>query len=480
MISRPLTLPSVAIVGGGFSGTLVLANLVRETQTPLAIELFEASGNMATGTAYGTIDIAHLLNVRTDRLGAFSDQPEGFYTWLHDEAGKTQVNKLWPGYEIRADGYAPRLLYATYLKHIVEETLRLAREKGIDVRVHHAKVTDVQQSGQLLLTAEKNGKTQTMFVDALVLATGNLPPRRFAFEPALAGDVRYIPDIWNPAADVILHDVRKLPASSHIVIIGTGLTAIDAILTLEEEEFRGTMIAISRRGLLPATHISLNKQYPHWDLTLRPERITTALGLLVRLRQEIRAAKKQGYDWRSVIDSLRPVTQTLWKQLRLSERRKFLDKLATLWNIHRHRMAPEVGMEIARLQNAGRLKVVAGKVTSVGKAADGLEVSYHTRDGQRSVQAALVINCTGPEYNLKNSLHPLLNRLCQRGLITPHPLNTGTAKGSRAIFPIGTLLIGELLECMAVPELRDQAMDVARAVLQRVEYMAKNELMVAK
>jgi uncharacterized NAD(P)/FAD-binding protein YdhS len=484
MIARPPSGARIAIIGGGFSGTLVLANLVRESDVPLTIDLFETSGNMATGVAYGTIDIAHLLNVRTDRLGAFPEAPQGFYTWLHDEEGKKQIAKLWPGYEVRNDGYVPRLLYATYLKHVLETTLRLANDKGIAVQVHHATVTDVQAGNPLMLTVEKNGSVKTLLADALVLATGNLPPKAFSFEREVTGTRRYVPNIWDPKWDTTLHAVSKLPSTSHIVVIGTGLTAIDAILTLEEEDYKGTIVAISRHGWLPAAHTAV-KPYPAWEWTLHPESAPDrALALLSRLRKEIRSAGASGYDWRSVIDSLRPVTQQIWKRLPREEKRKCLHRLFTLWNIHRHRMAPEVAAEIASLIKENKLKIVKGKMSQVKPAGQSLAVTYHPHGGSedKTLAAALVINCTGPEYNITQCPNPLLVRMNKRGLITPHFLNLGmevtaegTAKGSDAIFPIGTLMVGELLECTAIPELRQQAHTVAGQVVERVKYLRENK-----
>lgn len=481
MIAKPRCGPRIAIIGGGFSGTLALANLVRQADAALSIDLFEQSGNAGTGVAYGTIDIAHLLNVRTDRLGAFPDAPQGFYTWLHDEAGKAQVSKLWPGYEVRPDGYVPRMFYAAYLKHILEESLKLAREKSIDVRVHHASIEDIESGDPLTLSIKKGNMTTAMEADAVVLATGNLPPRRFDFEPAVAGSGRYIADIWSPAWDETIHAVRKLPAKSHILVIGTGLTAIDAILTLEEENYPGTVVAVSRNGRLPAAHMA-SRPYPAWEWVLHPDRAPrTASALLARLRAEIQSAARQGYDWRSVIDSLRPVTQPLWRQTGLHEKKRFLRRLLPFWNIHRHRMAPEVAAEIAKLQASGKLKIVAGQIRGATKMPHGLAVTWRGRsNAAETVEAALVINCTGPDYDLARCPHPLMARLYKRGIVTPHPLGmgmevtaAGAAGGEAAIFPIGSLLIGEFFECTAIPELRQQAHAIAGRLLARVAEKTK-------
>jgi uncharacterized NAD(P)/FAD-binding protein YdhS len=48
------------------------------------------------------------------------------------------------------------------------------------------------------------------------------------------------------------------------------------------------------------------------------------------------------------------------------------------------------------------------------------------------------------------------------------PDHTAKGKASDAIFPLGSLLVGELLECTAVPELREQADKTAAEIMKRV------------
>lgn len=475
----------VAIVGGGFSGALTLANLIDKADGDLAIEWFDSVNTLGTGVAYGTRHPVHLLNVRASRMGAFAGKPEGFLEWLHTEEGAAHAGEFWPGRAVAAEDFLPRALYARYLQHIVEQALAEARRKNITVRLHCATVTDAvlhdAQSQQITLKIEQDNLDQEVLADAVVLATGNLPPRNFHFQTSLmAGERHYVENIWTlPEGHVYPGGVQEFSADSEIVIIGSGLTMVDTVLTLKSYGFKGVITAISRNGLLPAAHAD-SKPYQAWDWVLAPQFAPrTALGLLVRLRQEIRQAEKQGYDWRSVIDSLRPATQQLWKQLDTSEKRKFLSRLLTLWNVHRHRMSPEVHGEFKAMQQSGSLRIIAGKIYYVGSDKDGLTVAFRKRGTNRveTLRPVLVVNCTGPEYDIAASASPLLRNLRDRELVTVGPLRAGievtghgSAKGraSDALFPIGTLMVGELLECTAVPELREQAEDVAHKALHRI------------
>jgi len=482
----------VAIVGGGFSGALVLANLIEQATGNLSIEWFESGETLGTGVAYGTKDPVHLLNVRAERMGAFSGKPDDFYQWLQTEDGKKYTEKLWPERSITGESCVPRMLYAEYLKHIVNRSLSIAKEKGIKVRTSQSTIVDAsihdKESQQIMLSIKRGGLEQEVLVDAVVLATGNLPPRNHGFQTGIvAGIGNYVEDVWHtPSSHIFPSRVQELPADTEIVIIGTGLTMVDTVLTLKSRGYKGTITAISRNGLIPAAHAH-TKPYPAWEWVLAPQFAPrTAFGLLTRLREEIRRAEKEGYDWRSVVDSIRPTTQTLWKQLNTTEKRKFLSRLSTLWNVHRHRMSVDIHATLKPMQQSGALKIIAGKIYYVGSDKDGLTVAYRKRSTNRveTIRPALVLNCTGPEYDIAASDHKLLKNLRDRELITVGPLRVGlettdygTAKGKApdAIFPIGTLLMGELLECTAVPELREQAHQTATNVLNRVKTLYESD-----
>ncbi len=474
----------VAIIGGGFSGAMVLANLVKRAEGALIIEWFEPD-TCGKGVAYSTKTPIHLLNVRAEKMGAFADEPEHFYAWLQTPEGQKILTELWPGHTVESHTFVPRLVYGTYLKAIVAAAEKQAEAKGITIHHYPTTVTDAKlmdtETQELLLSFVADRVKKEVQVDAAVLATGNLPPRSHGFKTGVIGySEHYVDDVWNThPSHLYPHRVRELSAESEIVIVGTGLTMIDIVMTLKAHGYKGTITAISRSGLLPAAHAS-STPYPAWEWVHSPHYAPkTAFELLVRFRKEIKTALAQGYHWQSVVDSLRPATQTIWKQLDIVQKRIFLTRLSTFWNVHRHRMAPEIHEQINALVLAGMLKVAAGKIYYIGSDKEGITVAYRKRGTNRveTLRPALVLNCTGPEYDIVASDHTLLKKLRDRELITVGLLRAGieiTASGSAkgraelALFPIGTLMIGELLECAAVPELREQAAQVALQVLERV------------
>jgi uncharacterized NAD(P)/FAD-binding protein YdhS len=485
-------IPRIAIIGGGFSGTVILANLIALAETPFIIEWFEKDERLGAGIAYSTTDTCHLLNVRAERMGAFADKPEGFYQWLQTEDGKRNILALVADIEIAPDRFLPRALYGMYLKSILADTLKAAANKNIEIHIHNSTAINAQlydnELQQLILSFEKGGITKEIIIDSLILATGNLPPRRFSFQPGLIrGMTYYVGDVWHAhGQDIFPHNVNQLSADSEIVIIGTGLTMVDNVLTLKAHGYKGTITALSRHGWLPHPHLAC-QIYPEWEWIKNPETAPqTVLGIIRRLRQEIRKAHEAGYDWRSVIDSLRPITQIIWQRLSITEKRKFLSRLFTLWNIHRHRMAPEIQAQLKAMQQNGSLKIIPSRIYYVGSDEQGVTVAHRKRGSNRieTIRATLVLNCTGPEYDIATSSHHLLRNLRDNGLLTVGPLRvgidtnkSGSAKGKTAdiIFPIGTLLMGELLECTAVPELREQAYNIALKLKEHLKDISEKD-----
>lgn len=396
---------SVAIVGGGFSGLMVLTHLVRGAARPLQIDWYEPGGDWGRGTAYGKSEQIHLLNVRANRMGAFAGEPQGFWEWLQPQNGNRYA----------AEDFVPRPIYGDYLQSILHETLALAAQKNIAVTQHQIAITSYEQIAES---------------DAIVLACGTPPPREFLVKGA-----EYLGDPWRK-------EWPDVSAAKNIGIIGTGLTAVDVMLSLKARGFAGKITAISRHGWLPQEHRTLG-ELPKIDwLSIAPN---TALGLLVAIKREV---KKHGV-WHEVIDSLRPVTQALWQRLPVNEKQKALRRLFALWNIHRHRMAPEIGESVRAIAP----EIIAADIRT-----------YDTS------MFDIIINCTGPDFALAKTKHPLLRDLLERGLIEPDEVGLGMLPdASQKIYPLGALTIGTYFESFAIPELREQCKTVAQQILQKCQ-----------
>lgn len=427
-----MSLASVAVVGGGFTGTLQALQLV-EAGVPRVV-LLERAGEAGRGVAYGTARPEHLLNVPAAKMSAFPDRPDHFADWFAGHGGKPEE-------------FAPRRLYGAYVEELMAaagERIELVRDEAVDI---------VPAGGGESVRLAGGGAIE---VEAAILAVGNLPPA------GLRGlSVRELPGIY--VADPWAGDFAEgLAGDEEVLLIGTGLTAIDAALTLDAQGFRGRILALSRRGLAPRAHQAMAPVPPLVD-ALRPD----CVGLLRSIR-----ALAAAIGWRAAVDQLRPVTQGLWAEAPVAERRRFLRHLRPWWDVHRHRIAPSIAERIAAMEADGRLTFAAGRIVSAGP--DGL-VEWRPRGGAETprLRAARIVNCTGPEANIARAGEPLLDALLASGRIRPDACRIGIdvdaecrtlgADGTpfETLRAVGPMTRGALWEIVAVPDIRGQVKGLA-------------------
>jgi hypothetical protein len=179
-------------------------------------------------------------------------------------------------------------------------------------------------------------------------------------------------------------------------------------------------------------------------------------------------------DWRPAVDSIRAIAQQLWRGLSEADRAEFLALDARTWEAARHRVPPASADLLDAAREDGRLVITTGSVSDVVEHADRLDVTLS--DGTVR-QVAAVVNCTGPCQSPQRSTDPFVRALAERGLIVAGPLGLGVdtddegrlrdADGATAapIWTLGSLRRGTLWETTAMPEIRQQAADLAGCLL---------------
>ncbi len=110
------SIPVFAIIGGGISGCLVAAQLLRTAQAPLRIVLFERMTDVGRGVAYGTENREHLLNVPANRMSALPDQPDHFYEWVNERGGREN----YPA-SVAPEDFVPRWIFGEYVRALLVE-----------------------------------------------------------------------------------------------------------------------------------------------------------------------------------------------------------------------------------------------------------------------------------------------------------------------------------------------------------------------
>ena len=453
------TSAKIGIVGGGLSGALVAVHLLQQATTPLDIYLIDRHPYLGRGMAYRTRQDCHLLNVAVGKMSLFADQPDHFLHWLEQHS------------PIHADRHAfvPRSVYGEYINSVLVNAASCSTVAQLHCCTDN--VTAIKPYQTQLDILLKSGEVLT--VDRAVLAVGNFPARHpHIQDSSFYQSDRYVGSVWTD--DRLIH----LPPTNSVLLIGSGLTAIDQIMLLHQQGHQGQIHVVSRRGLLPQAH-SMVSAAPYRLPELRSHSVRSLMRLI---RQEVDRAVAQGEDWRSVLDALRPQTQSLWQALPLTEQRRFLRHVRPYWEVHRHRIAPTIAQRLTKLLQTGQLQIHAGRIQALNEDSDGVTVTIRQRRTQDLIQvrSSLVVNCTGTECDYRQLESPLIQQLLATGLACPDPLSLGLAvtedgaviddcgKVSQQLYTLGSPRKGKLWETTAVPEIRVQAAQMAKILMSEL------------
>lgn len=449
---------TVSIVGGGFSGVAIVLQLIRQHKGELLkVNVIEKRNGDGIGTAYSTRSPHHLLNVPAGRMGVYPDDPGHFYRWL-------QANH--PRFD--ANDFVPRKIYCEYLNAEMRSALA-AKANALSVERISGEAVSITKGRSGYEITLRDGRF--FYSDKVVLALGNFAPANPPMKDmSYTSSPRYFNDPWSGSLNGQLTD------NDNILLIGTGLTMVDMLLDLYHTGFKGRITAISRHGFLPFKHV-LGDPYPSFQNETADIKSLQQLYDLIRKHHAL--AKKDGINWRAVLDSIRPFTQELWLQLPVSEKKKFLRHLNSMWSVLRHRIAPQCQQVIDELKSRGQLKVYPARLMKFVCTQNNINVSFRIR-GTRQLHAcdfSYVLNCTGPQGNYNRVNEPLVKQLLREGMIQGDALGMGlnaTPEGkiidrngniSDSLLTIGPALRGILGESTAVPEIRKQAEQLANLIL---------------
>lgn len=454
----------IAIIGAGFSGTLTAVQLLRQAKSGLTVYLVERTpAQFARGVAYSTSASCHLLNVPAGNMSAYPEDAEHFLRWAKTQES-TLIEPPWVT-EISAASFLPRRAYGAYLRQLLEAAERQAAPGVRLERVHDEAIALTTSGGGIAVQLTQGGALRA---DKAVLALGNFRPGNPAVaDPSFYETPRYHGDPWMSA---LLPDIVR---TESCLLIGSGLTMVDWALALSAAGYRGTIHALSRRGLWPQSHAPYSRLAFELPTSSRPPRMRAWLR---QVRNVIRSSR---CDWRAVVDALRPRTPDLWQSLPLSEQLRFLNHLRPYWDCHRHRIAPAVASRLQALVESGQLRRHVGRIQDFRTAGESVDVVIRERGraAPTVLRTEVVLNCSGSESDYRKLDSPLVRNLLRQGLAAPDPLRLGLKVDDRgalldhreipssSLYTLGPPQKGILWETTAVPEIRVQAARLAATLL---------------
>ena len=442
-------------MGGGFAGAALVLQLRQQARLANAeIHLIEPRAVPGPGLAYSARRPEYLLNVRPGGLSLYPAAPNHFAEWLARQ----------PESAAGVPEFAPRAIYGRYLHEELDTVLVTHNRNGVHWHRTTAVAAPLLPSGRRAVLLTDN---RTIESDTVVLALGNFPP-----PPPCGPDHRYLHHPGYHADPWASSNIRRIGPDEEVLLIGSGLTAVDVLLALRHDGHRAPIAVVARHGRWPKAHGPATATYPNFYSELAAE--TTVTGVLAIFKQHLRAAAAQGVDWRPVLDALRPDLGHVWAAWPLAEQRRFLRHLAGLWAVTRHRSPPQNAQAVADLTATGLVRLHIGTVREI--VPDGRRLRVRVRPtGEPNAwhTADHVISCTGPLLDYAHMADPLVQSLRAKGQLTPDPLHLGlltdahgallAANGAVApgLFTLGPSRRPAYFESTAVPELRRQAAALA-------------------
>ncbi|MDF3202699.1 FAD/NAD(P)-binding protein [Pseudomonas sp. 1912-s] len=449
----------VLIVGGGLSGTMLAVQLLR-LPGKRQILVIEPRQELGRGEAYSAVELGHTLNGNAARMSVDPDNADDLTQWLtayiadggwpESDQQHVPISELFP----------PRGIFGLY----AQQRLAEAKARSASTVEHvRAEVTDLEVDEHATLLTLSDG--QQLRGAVAVLATGMFPAARTPQTESSGLNAAAV-DPWDVQA------MTQLDPQSTVLIIGSGLTMVDAVVSLEQAGHRGPIEIFSRHGLLP--HV--RRQPPAWvDFLGEDHHLRSPRQLLREVRRQCRLALDQGIDWQAPLDTVRAHIGRLWSQASEGEKRQFVRHVRPWWESHHHRSPPLSAELVARLHGEGRLRIQAASYKGLVPSDGDVTIRLRRRGEQDVVQVsgAALINSSGIEYDWRRVARPLPRQLLKRGLIQPGPLALGIAADvsgavldahgqvSQRLFAMGPPLRGMWWESTAVTDVAIQAKALA-------------------
>ncbi|MBA1204584.1 NAD(P)-binding protein [Pseudomonas capeferrum] len=457
----------ILIIGGGLSGSLLAAQLLRQ---PIGrrLVIVEPRADLGRGEAYSAVELGHTLNANAARMSVDPDNPDDLSQWLeqHIAAGgwPESAEQGLPAAEL----FPPRSLFGRYARQRLAQAQAAAALHGSELLHLCTEAVDVQLEARGVRVWMADGSR--CLADRVILATGMFTAARTSQREGNGLNTLAV-DPWDVAT------MGGLDPDGRVLIIGSGLTMIDALVSLNQAGHRGPVEVFSRHGLLP--HV--RRQPPAWEDFLAADTdLRSPLQLFRALRAQCRLAESRGIDWQAPLDTVRAHIGRLWSQATDVQRRQFVRHVRPFWESHHHRAPPLGAALLERWLVQDRLRIRAATLLAVARDADGLpKVQVRSRGEAQSEwrSGCAVINSMGIEYDWRRVDRPLPRQLLARELVRPGPLALGIAADpngavidahgqvSQRLFTLGPPLRGQWWESTAVTDVAAQAKALARYLL---------------
>jgi len=437
-----LTIKDLLIIGDGFSAAVALVHLLRQGIDSQSISIL-GKRTLGRGNAYDCVSPAFRLNVREDLPIIFSEDPLHFARWAKEHINDPQA-KTSAGYFYR------RSDFGAYMSELVHHQLSGRNINQIQGEAQRITGSDGQWRVEL-----KTG--ERIDAKAIILATGNAPPT-WPCTLRVEETSNHLTLTENPWLGDYLH---RIPAKDSVLLLGGGLTALDAINGLVEQGHQGKVFVISPRAIFPPSQASWTRtKEPEWPNPMNPAR-------LVRfMRHYLPNTPSDQSEWQCAWEELRPDLNRIWQGFNPHQRRILIKRFGWLWNLYRFRASPQTIAAYHQLRGLQQIEFRCGRANQIA-VRDG--AIHLTLSQGEVVRGQHLINCTGVARD------PLLDQMTHT-IASPDALKRSIAIDSQlavldqngrayqSLWMIGPATMGSLGDVIAASAIAKQAEQLAKSI----------------
>ncbi|WP_103502625.1 MULTISPECIES: FAD/NAD(P)-binding protein [unclassified Streptomyces] len=444
-MSRTTVRPRVLVAGAGLGGTATAIRLLHFARSPLEVVLLERRPDYrSAGVAYHRDGNPweHVFNIQAGRMSLFREDVLDFVDWANEEADRREWPGPWAGARFTEQGPAPRRIFQDYLADRLAAAAREAAP-GVSLVEADGEATDLEVSGETVQVAVRGLNwelaearagaeegTVLLRADHVVLATG-LELKDLPFASEVLDHPCFVRQPYSVEG---VRKLRALPGDASVVIVGTVLSAYDSAGLLLRAGHTGPIRLVSRSGTLfrtyPGGHEHEVVRLPCPASLLEPYRGRREF--VARFAAEWRAACAQvGTEHPGIHPAVvaervskawEPYVPGVVERIPGSELREILDQFGTRMAALRvGAVQYTMGVVEESLRRGGPLELVGGRVASIAAAGSGrLAVTVAGADGDRVLEADLVVSNFGKEADYTRVCQPLWRNLLRKGMAVPH------------------------------------------------------------
>ncbi|QRK04289.1 FAD/NAD(P)-binding protein [Archangium violaceum] len=434
-----LTRKQIGVIGAGLMGTSIVVQLLdrilERRLDNVDITLFERARRFGPGLAYSTTSDSSLTNTPAGMMSIYPQDDSHFIAWTRANQARLagEFGALFP---VTENAFVPRRLFGLYLEEQLASARERAERAGVVLRFIPSEVVDIHVNNPeecVLETAEGERYHAT----DVVFAIGNQPTQNFTHLE------RYENYFSSPYPEHLLQE--RIDRNARVLVLGSRLSAIDAVLTLASSGHRNRITVASREGLFPAVRSHMDKNHT----SLNPEALLNriqnqgqhpiqaylqALHLALEEiygrplpddflepsakdgRSELQRAFEQNGDnlahWQKLVMSMLECMETIWPFLSIEEKesfpaneyKKLLRYIAAIPAVN--------ARKLLELFTCRRLEIHARFQSVEYDERSGRFIATYANRSPESFE--VVINATGTGRSLLKSSWPLVPTISKR------------------------------------------------------------------